>query len=149
MAEPTFLWQTIDDMTAATLLDIVSLRESVFVVGQACAYQEMDALDRWARHLSLFVDDELAGYLRVVDNDTESAIGRVIIAPTHRGQGLAYTLVREAMADIRRRRGKIDLYLGAQAHLCRFYEKLGFAVVSAPYLEIGIPHRDMRLGQGN
>jgi ElaA protein len=33
--------------------------------------------------------------------------------------------------------------IGAQARLEKFYEQHGFATVSAPYIEDGIPHIEM------
>jgi predicted GNAT family N-acyltransferase len=41
------------------------------------------------------------------------------------------------------RRGLVEQKLTAQVHATRFYERLGFQVVSDEFLEAGIPHVDM------
>ena len=50
-----------------------------------------------------------------------------------------------AIARTRERHRGLAIRISAQAHLQPFYETLGFAVISAPYLEDGIPHLEMRL----
>lgn len=122
---------------------IVALREAVFVVEQACAYQETDALDLTALHLTMRTADELAGYLRLVDVG-QPAIGRVLIAPAFRGRGLAYELTRAGIAKACRLYGDTAVHISAQAHLRGFYEQLGFVVVSGLYHEDGIPHCAMQ-----
>ncbi len=59
-----------------------------FVVEQACAYPELDGDDEDAHHLRLFADGELAGCARIFKPDEQHhpRIGRVAIAPTHRGK---------------------------------------------------------------
>lgn len=143
MSESRFIGQWLRDMSAATLHEIVALREAVFVVEQACAYQETDAHDLVARHLSLRIGDALAGYLRIVPGDIP-AIGRVVIAPGFRGRGLGYALMHAGMSETRRLYGEVAVRVSAQAHLCDFYQHLGFVVTSDVYLEDGIPHCAMQ-----
>ncbi|WP_423823524.1 GNAT family N-acetyltransferase [Salinisphaera sp. SPP-AMP-43] len=135
-------WQRLDDLSARTLHEIIALREAVFVVEQACAYQETDAEDLTAWHLTLYVAGRLAGYLRLIET-TEPAIGRVLIAPAFRGRGLARRLMREGLDQARRQHGPVAVHISAQAHLRGFYESLGFIAISEIYLEDGIPHQAM------
>jgi ElaA protein len=127
---------------------LLALRQRVFVVEQACAYLDADGLDRGARHL-LMRDDHglLAAYARVLDPGVRfatHAIGRVVVAPEHRGRALAHALMERAITAIEADHGRVPITLAAQAHLQRFYGRHGFVTVSSPYDEDGIPHVDMR-----
>ncbi|HET7313870.1 GNAT family N-acetyltransferase [Salinisphaera sp.] len=133
----------LDEMPASLFHEIVMLRESVFVVEQTCAYQETDMHDLGARHLTLRIDEALAGYLRIVVG-REPAIGRVLIATAFRGHGLAYALMRAGIEEADRLYGETVIHVSAQAHLRGFYERLGFVVTSDVYLEDGIPHCAMQ-----
>lgn len=139
MNEIRFDWRTMAQMSAPEFHRIVMVREAVFVVEQACAYQETDALDANARHLSLLIDDTLAGYLRLLTT-REPAIGRVLIARAYRGRGLARLLMQEGLREAERCAGQAPVHVSAQAHLRAFYESVGFEVASDIYLEDGIPH---------
>lgn len=143
MSELRFIGQWLRDMSVTTFHEIVALREAVFVVEQACAYQEIDAHDAAARHLSLHVDDALAGYLRILPGGPP-AIGRVLIAPRFRGRGLGYDLMKEGLRETWRLYGHVAIRVSAQAHLRDFYEQLGFTATSDIYLEDGIPHCAMQ-----
>lgn len=143
MNEPCFRGQWLRELSAIAFHEIVALREAVFVVEQACAYQETDAQDLVARHLSLRIDDTLAGYLRIVPGELP-AIGRVLIAPAFRGRGLGTDLMQAGLRETRRLHGDVAVRISAQAHLRAFYEGLGFAVTSDIYLEDGIPHCAMQ-----
>ncbi|MGB7755151.1 MAG: GNAT family N-acetyltransferase [Salinisphaera sp.] len=143
MGEIRFSGQWLREMSATALHEIVALREAVFVVEQACAYQETDAHDLVARHLSLRIDGELAGYLRIVPGDMP-AIGRVLIAAGFRGRGLGHELMNAGLGETRRLYGVVAVRVSAQAHLRDFYRQLGFVVTSDVYLEDGIPHCAMQ-----
>lgn len=143
MSEVRFTGHWLRDMSATTWHGIVALREAVFVVEQACAYQEVDAHDLAAWHLSLRIDGVLAGYLRIVPGEIP-AIGRVLIAPAFRGRGLGTDLMQGGLRETQRLYGDVAVRVSAQAHLRAFYEGLGFAVTSAVYLEDGIPHCAMQ-----
>ena len=131
-----------DALTTRELYAIVCLRERVFVVEQACVYQDADGLDLVARHLWAERAGELAAYLRILPPGAkfaEASIGRVIVAPELRGTGLGRTLMARGLAAA----GPGPIRLSAQAHLERFYAELGFARTSEVYDEDGIPHLDM------
>lgn len=148
MYDVVFNWRLLSDLSVMEFYEIVRLRESIFVVEQNCAYQEIDAADARAWHLVMRINGRLAGYLRMITADAPR-IGRVLIAPEFRGQGLAYQLMGEAIEAIQRFRPGEPIHLSAQAHLRSFYEKLGFEVISDVYQEIGIPHCAMKLGARN
>ncbi|MCA1298918.1 GNAT family N-acetyltransferase [Stappia indica] len=141
-------------MTPATLHALFMLRVSVFVVEQACAYQEIDAADAIAEHLVLRPAGEnhagaIAGCLRLLppEGDGPNApvrIGRIVVAPAWRGARLGDRLMIEAIDRAGQRYPGHPLLLSAQAHLQRFYARHGFSPVSPVYDEDGIAHVDMR-----
>lgn len=148
MDEVVFNWRLLSDLSVLEFYDIVRLRESIFVIEQDCAYQEIDAADARAWHLVMRINGQLAGYLRMI-MAANPQVGRVLVAPAFRGQGLAYQLMSEAIEAIQRFRPSAPIHISAQAHLRSFYEKLGFEVTSESYQEIGIPHYAMKLEAKN
>lgn len=130
------------ELDAATLYALLRLRVDVFVVEQACAYPELDGRDTepGTRHLWLTAAGVTTGYLRLLDDpDGVVRIGRVVVAPSARGAGVAGRLMAAALAEA----GERPAVLDAQAHLARLYERHGFAVTGPEYLEDGIPHVPM------
>jgi len=135
------------DLTVAELYAILELRARVFVVEQACAYQDPDGVDQAARHLWAAAGGRIVAYLRIVPAGlkfAEASIGRVVTAPEARGAGLGRELMRRALALA----GGAPLRIGAQAHLERFYGELGFVRASDVYDEDGIPHVEMTRAAG-
>ncbi|PVZ20382.1 MULTISPECIES: GNAT family N-acetyltransferase [unclassified Pseudomonas] len=131
----------------AQLHCLLKLRCEVFVVEQQCAYPDIDGLDLAGdtHHLLGEQGEQLLAYLRLLPRDTgEVAIGRVIIAPAARGQGLGHQLMAQALEQAALRWPGQGLYLSAQAHLTDYYKGYGFSPEGEPYLEDGIPHIDMR-----
>jgi ElaA protein len=142
-----FELRAFDDLSPRELHDALALRQRVFVVEQACLYQDVDGKDPNALHL-LGRDETsaLVAYARILPPGARfdvAAIGRVVVAPEHRGQGLARTLMLEAIRIARDHHGP-RVALSAQAHLEAFYASLGFVRVGDVYDEDGIPHVDMR-----
>jgi len=137
-----------DDLDVATLYDVLALRSAVFVVEQQCAYQDIDGHDLAEGTVHVIGRDHgIAAYARVLAPDDQHPtprVGRVIVTPEARGRQVARTLMREALAACERRWPTAAVELGAQAHLTGFYESLGFAAVSEPYDDDGIPHVWMR-----
>jgi ElaA protein len=136
--------------------DLYRLRAAVFVVEQACAFQDLDGADLESWHLLGYQSaGALLAYARLVPPGVkydEPSIGRIITAQSVRGTGLGRALVREALA----RAGQLwpgrAIRIGAQQRLERFYQEFGFVTASAPYDEDGIPHVEMlrpgaRVGQ--
>lgn len=144
---PTFAWRAFDALQPRELHDALALRAAVFVVEQACLYQDVDGLDPLARHVLAHDGLELVAYARVLPPGTRfdvTSIGRVVVAPRARGSGLGRRLMEEALRGIEAS-GPVPIALSAQAHLERFYASLGF-VPGERYDEDGIPHVAMRRG---
>lgn len=136
------MWQvkTFDHLSAKELHMIYQLRSAVFIVEQNCAYQDIEAVDLEAIHL-LYLNSGLRAYGRIVIWPEEVRIGRIVVAPSARGQGLGQSLVRRLVAQALALGPVVTI--SAQQYLDRFYRELGFELVSGVYLEDGIPHQKM------
>ncbi|MFI0471927.1 GNAT family N-acetyltransferase [Halomonas sp. HMF6819] len=141
-----FNWSRFNELDTRAFFEIARARETVFVVEQACAYPELDALDLTAWHLRATKGGELAAYVRVVgpkEKFAEPSIGRVMTVAAFRGQGLGHELMAEAIRFTEAAYPGQSIRIGAQAHLADFYASLGFDAVSEPFDEDGIPHIEM------
>ncbi|ARP53760.1 GCN5 family acetyltransferase [Alcaligenes faecalis] len=141
-----FQWKRLDDLSTREMYTIIQAREAVFVVEQACAYQEVDGLDLDSWHLSVLKDGELAAYARVVEPGLkyeEPSIGRVLTLAKFRSLKIGYALVAEAIRFTETHYPGTGIRIGAQAHLQKFYGSLGFEPVGEIYDEDGIAHIDM------
>ena len=134
----------LESFSAVELYALLKLRVAVFIVEQACAYPELDGKDETALHLRLVVDDQTAAYARILPPDGGAPrIGRVLVAPGHRGKGLGEAVMREAISACETHFPGSAIELSAQSYLENFYKALGFSPVSEEYVEDGIPHIDM------
>ena len=135
------------------------------MVEQRCIYQDPDDLDPDALLIvgtlghadadanadgdaDIDVDGAVIATARVLRPGVrfqEPSIGRVCTSPLHRQRGLGRKLMSFSIASARRHHPGLAIRISAQAYLQRFYESLGFVVVSSPYLEDEIPHLEMRL----
>lgn len=137
----------LDELSPRDLYDMLKLRVDVFVVEQKCPYPELDGKDLDALHLRLLSGGNLVGSARIrkpAKTDPAARIGRVVVAPEHRGKKLGDRLMVEAIAQCERLYPESPIKLSAQSQLLRFYESFGFVPVSEEYLEDGIPHVDMQ-----
>jgi ElaA protein len=130
-----------EELSPRTAYLLWQLRETVFVVEQRCAYPELDGRDLEPQTRHLWIEDPSpAAYLRVLDDGDEARIGRVLVAPSHRGRGLAGQLMRRALELIGERPSRLD----AQTYLADWYRRLGYQEAGEEFLEDGIPHVPMR-----
>ena len=143
-------WKRFPELTPAELYALLAARAAVFVVEQACAFQDADGLDAYAWHLLGWVEQDrdptLAAYLRLIDPGrkyTEPSIGRVLTTLPFRGTDLGRAAMREALARAAALYPGRAVRIGAQQRLERFYAELGFQTVSMPYDEDGIAHVEM------
>lgn len=148
---PTVTWQAkaYTDLSLDELYDLLRLRAQVFVIEQHCVYLDPDGKDRDAGAVHLLGRDghgRLAAYLRILPaglSYPQVSFGRVLTAPTHRGQGLGGPMLEAALIEIERRWPGADIQIGAQAHLQAYYGRYGFSPASEPYDEDGIAHIDL------
>ena len=140
-----------DEVGVRDLYDIMSLRTAVFIVEQACVYQDPDGVDPKSHHLwCRTAGGDIGAYLRVVPPGVkydEPSLGRIITSAGARGTGLGRSVVQEGIARARVLYGAVPIRIGAQRYLLRFYESLGFRATGHDYDEDGIPHSEMLLPQ--
>lgn len=136
---------------AAQIYDALQLRNAVFVVEQQCAYADIDGRDTHpdTHHLLYYsADGALLAYARLLPAGlayAQPSIGRVVVAPTQRGQGLAHHLLQDAVQCCQQIwPEQTAIALGAQQRLQHFYAQHGFAPMGEVYLEDGIAHIDMQ-----
>ncbi len=129
-------------LTARQLHDLLKLRVDVFVVEQDCAYHEIDGRDLLDTTQHLWIADEHGPRvaLRILDDPEGQRIGRVVTRHDQRGLGLAGRLMEWAHHHV----GSITTVLDGQSHLRSFYERLGYEVTGAEFIDDGIPHLPMR-----
>ena len=141
MPDPELYVAQFDQLDARKAYLLWALRESVFVVEQHCPYQELDGrdLEPGTRHVWVEEDGRPVGYLRLLEGDVPR-IGRVLVAPSHRGRGLAGTLLSAALDLVGDRPSELD----AQSYLAGWYRGYGYEQVGPEFLDDGIPHVPMR-----
>lgn len=136
-----------DELSTSDLYRILQLRSAVFVVEQNCVYQDIDGLDLSCLHL--FQSDEkgnVVAYARIIPPGRlyeEVSIGRVVNDTQSRGKGLGRELMIRSMEICRQYYPNVPIKIMAQSYLMKFYQSLGFQVVSEEFLEDGIPHHYM------
>ncbi len=134
-----------EQLDARTAYDVWRLRQTVFVVEQECPYPDLDGRDLEAgtRHVVLDDRGKVLGYARVLDDGSTWRIGRVVLHPSARGQGLADLLMSTALQVCRGR----EVVLDAQSPLAGWYVSHGFEIDGEEFLEDGIAHLPMRLNR--
>lgn len=143
-------WKSFSELSTHELYALLRLRAEVFVVEQACAYQDLDGRDPDCMHLLGWAGDRLVAYLRVVPPEASAfglpSLGRVVSAGDCRGLGLGRAAVGLGVDYLRQNYPGQVVHISAQAHLKDFYAGFGFVSVGEGYLEDGIPHLGMELG---
>jgi ElaA protein len=132
-----------DELTPHELYAALQLRNEVFVVEQACVFQDADDKDQASYHLLGYQQNKLVAYTRLVPPGVaykEASIGRVVTSPSVRGSGTGRLLMQQSIQKTYDLFGVNPIKIGAQLYLKKFYESFGFVQVGEPYLEDGIPH---------
>lgn len=138
--------KSFEEFSNYELYEMLRLRSDVFVVEQNCPYLDLDNKDQKSFHLLYYVNDELAGCTRLLPaglSYNEIAIGRVVIAKTHRGLGLGVKIMEASIAGCQEKFGEGPIRISAQYHLSKFYQSVGFVEQGEVYDEDGIPHIEM------
>lgn len=120
-------------MSPDELYAIIQARIDVFVVEQACMYQDLDGYDQESFHLYLQDAGEILAFARLIPSGTiykESSIGRVITNKAYRGKGLGH---------IRTKR-RVKNSSSGRIYIRDLYKGYGFKEVSDVFLEDGIDH---------
>lgn len=135
-----------DALTVHELYALLQLRGEVFVLEQACLFQDLDGSDSQALHLRGHAGNHLVAYARCFGPGVkfaQASIGRVVTRGAARGSGLGHVLIERAVAAIGDHWGCQPIRIGAQARLKEFYQSHGFVDAGVPYVEDGIDHLEM------
>jgi predicted GNAT family N-acyltransferase len=119
--------------------DIRRIREAVFVAEQSIPPElEWDAEDASAQHFLATEGDFPIGTARLLP---DGEIGRLSVL-NWRGLNVGDALLNAVIAEAEHR-ALSPQKLSAQVQATAFYERFGFTVVSAEFLEAGLAHVDM------
>ena len=135
-----------DALSLSELYKILQIRNQVFYVEQRCDDLDLDDRDRQSLHLSVYDNETLCGYARLLPPGlayNEMSIGRVAVLKAYRGKKIGKKLMDEAIDSCYRYFDNGAIKISAQLYLQRFYESLGFEKISDVYAEAGIEHIKM------
>jgi predicted GNAT family N-acyltransferase len=118
----------------------LALREDVFVGEQGVSLdEERDGRDADALHLVVLDDGAVVGTCRLLFEGTTVKLGRMAVARSRRGLGLARALLNEAEAQSRMRRAR-RIVLAAQLNAQALYDRAGYDAYGDVFLDAGIEH---------
>ncbi|MBS1915162.1 MAG: GNAT family N-acetyltransferase [Bacteroidetes bacterium] len=143
----TWTCKKFDELTPYELYAILQLRNDIFVVEQNCIFQDADNKDQYCFHLMGWEEKKLVAYTRIVPagiSYAESSIGRVVVSRQARKNGTGKLLMQKSIETLFNLFGKVEIKIGAQLYLKKFYESLGFQQTGDIYLEDGIEHIEMK-----
>jgi predicted GNAT family N-acyltransferase len=128
---------TRDDREVAAAL---VLREEVFVGEQGVSLaEERDGRDEEALHIVVVDDGVVVATCRLLVEGTTVKLGRMAVARTRRGLGLARALITEAEARARAL-GAERVVLAAQLNAQALYDRAGYDAYGDVFLDAGIEH---------
>jgi predicted GNAT family N-acyltransferase len=118
----------------------LALREDVFVGEQGVGLdEERDGRDADALHLVVLDDGAVVGTCRLLFEGTTVKLGRMAVARSRRGLGLARALLTEAEAQSRTRHAR-RIVLAAQISAQALYDRAGYDAYGNVFLDAGIEH---------
>lgn len=135
--------KTFQELTIHELYDLLQLRSEVFVVEQACVYQDIDGKDEKALHVLGVKNNKIVAYTRLFKPGyyfDEASIGRVVVAKNERQFKYGYDIMYASIKAIQEHYGVTAIKISAQCYLKRFYNNLNFIEIGEEYLEDDIPH---------
>ena len=132
--------------TIANFIDVIRIRVDVFIVEQKCPPGwEPDELDKKSIHFIAILDHEIVATARLREEPKNTAkIERMAVRKEHRGKGIGLGLTKYVLNQALKK-GFKKIFIQAQLHAQKMYEKAGFKITSKPYdlWNLGIPHVDM------
>ena len=118
----------------------LALRYDVFCIEQGVTLaDERDGRDDEALHLVAVDGGVVVATCRLLADRAEVKLGRMAVAPSHRGRRLAAALLVEADARAREL-GARRIVLAAQLSAQAVYERAGYAPYGDVFLDAGIEH---------
>lgn len=123
--------------------DASRIRQAVFVEEQGFE-NEFDEIDEQAYHLVIYKEQNPIGTGRMyLKNETTMILGRIATVKDYRGQNIG-SLIVKTLENKARQLGYLTTELSAQQRAQGFYEKLGYQVEGAVYLDEWCPHVTMK-----
>jgi len=149
MSNIDIIFSTFKDLSPYQVQDLLRLRQQTFIIEQSCFYEDIDGDDPKARHLLIYEDDTLAGYLRLFEPgikfEDSSSLGRIVVNKSHRGSEIGRKLIQVGIKYAIQLYPKSPIKIEAQAALNRYYTKYGFKEIGDKYIVDDIPHQLMIL----
>lgn len=135
--------------TEAQLQEALDIRNQVFVIEQQVPadleIDQYDVISPDAHHVLLYADGQAVATGRLLYYSKDTAkMQRIAVLQSHRSFGYGRVLLL-AMEERARELGLTYSLLDAQCQAQKFYEKLGYEVISdEPFYDAGILHVRMR-----
>jgi predicted GNAT family N-acyltransferase len=118
----------------------LALREEFFCGEQGVSLaEERDGRDEEALHLVVVDDGVVVATCRLLVEGTTVKLGRMAVARTRRGLGLARALITEAEGRARAL-GAERMVLAAQLNAQALYDRAGYDAYGDVFLDAGIEH---------
>ena len=123
----------------------IGVRFRVFVAEQSVpAEEELDQADATATHAIALHQNRVVGTGRLLQKDADTAIiGRMAVDLEWRCQGVG-GLILEHLEEVARSLGMKRSILNAQEYVKEFYAAHGYVEHGDVFLEVDIPHVEMR-----
>jgi predicted GNAT family N-acyltransferase len=122
--------------------ELGAVRRAVFVEEQRVPESlEWDSMDADCYHVLVTAADQqpiATGRMK-----PDGHIGRMAVLPAYRGQGIGSEVLL-ALLKVARQQQYAGVFLHAQVSAIAFYERHGFVVYGAEFMDAGIPHKSMR-----
>ena len=131
--------------TEAELEGAIDVRMQVFVAEQSVPpEEELDDADASATHaIALHQGQVIATGRLVVREDATAQIGRMAVRQPWRRHGVG-GLILQSLEEEARAQGLTQAVLHAQEYVKSFYAGHGYREHGETFLEVGIPHIEMR-----
>lgn len=139
-----------NDLNVNDMYEIAKSRYEIFACEQKITSEnDFDDVDKECFHVFKEVDGKVVAYSRIIPKAyspyEDVSIGRVLVLPSYRGQGLAKSMMKSCVDFIIYNLHEEHITLSAQTYIKSLYESIGFKEISPIYDEVGIPHVKMRL----
>ena len=132
--------------TINDFIDVIKIRTDIFIIEQKCPPGwEPDELDKKSIHFIAILNHEIVATARLREEPKNTAkIERMAVRKEHRGKGIGLGLTKYVLNQALKK-GFKKIFIQAQLHAQKMYEKAGFKITSKPYdlWNLGIPHVDM------
>ena len=124
-----------DEVTAA-----LALRSRVFCGEQGVSFEaDQDGRDPEATHIVAVDEGAVIGTCRLLFRGPVARLGRLVVEPERRGDGVAAAILREA-DRVAFEVGAETIALHAQTYAQALYERAGYEEYGPTFVEEGIEH---------